>query len=283
MLAATLKKQLKEEKPLKNVDDDDINKMIAGLGDKRGLIRRTFAEALGAAGPVTLPALKEALLNHPNVTVRRASAKTLKLVGDPSALPELLEALINDPDPVVQGSSAGAMAIFGEAAVELLEKVLSNPQSSAMQCGLASWGLGFAGTEAPKALLKAASSDNSRVRSAAIAALGDQINRLDDEDAWNLLFTALEDPISDVRVEATILLGRLNDPQKAHRLLLVQLKDKNPQVRKSAAISLMRLQILDAINPLIIQREAETAKEVIAVFDLAIQKLKRILSKDLNP
>ena len=155
-----------------------INKMIAGLGDKRGLLRRTFAESLGLVGSAALPGLKIALIKHPNVTVRRAAAKTLKLVGDPNALPDLLEALINDPDPVVQGSAAGAIASFGEKGFEFFIKVLINPKSTAMQCGLASWGLSFIGAEAPDALREAATSEHSIIRAAAIAALGDQIQSL---------------------------------------------------------------------------------------------------------
>ncbi len=45
-LAAELKTQLKRgEKP--EGDINLIKKLITGLGDKRGLLRRTFAESLG--------------------------------------------------------------------------------------------------------------------------------------------------------------------------------------------------------------------------------------------
>ncbi len=271
-LAETLKEQLREGKT-PSADEEQIKKMIAGLGDPRGLLRRTFAESLGAAGAVTLPALKAALLSHPNVTVRRAAAKTLRLVGDPRALPHLLEALINDPDPVVQGSSAGAMAVFGEDAVGLLEKVLTNPKSTALQCGLASWGLSFVGAEAPTALLKAAASNHPSVRAAAIAALGDQIHSCDDKQAKILLLKALEDPISDVRIEAAILLGKLNNPQWAYQLLLIRLNDENSQVRKNAALSIMKLHIIKAIGPLIVRLKIESDQEVIKIITLAIKQL----------
>ena len=82
---------------------------------------------LGRIGQKALPELRYALLNSKDVTVRRAAAKTLKLVGAPEALPDLLKALLRDEDPVVQGSSAGAMAIFGEEAVEYLVEVIENP------------------------------------------------------------------------------------------------------------------------------------------------------------
>ena len=84
--------------------------MVAGLGDQRGALRLTFAQSLGSIGEAALPILCEALKNNPNVLIRRASAKTLNLIGSQKALPNLIEAFKTDPDPVVQGSSAGAMA-----------------------------------------------------------------------------------------------------------------------------------------------------------------------------
>ncbi len=274
-LAEILKQQLREGKALKG-DEKNIKKMIAGLGDHRGLLRRTFAESLGAVGSKALPALKAALLKSSNVTVRRAAAKTLKLVGDPEALPELLTALLNDPDPVVQGSAVGAMAVFGEASVELLAEVLKNRQSTALQCGLASWGLSFVGAEAPHALRKFASSKHPAVRSAAIAALGEQIHSLNDEAAIKLLLEALDDPISDVRIEATILLGKLNEPKWAYKYLTSKLKDENADVRKNAAISMVKLNLNKEIDHLLIREHIEPNSEVLKVIRFAIQELKKM-------
>jgi HEAT repeat protein len=64
--------------------------------------------------------LCDALKNNPNVLIRRASAKTLNIIGSKVALPNLIEAFRTDDDPVVQGSSAGAMATIGEPAIESL-------------------------------------------------------------------------------------------------------------------------------------------------------------------
>ncbi len=238
--AEDLKVKLRDGTDL-DKDYKNIQLMIAGLADPRGLIRRTFSEALGKTGKAATSALCEALLNNKNVTVRRAAAKTLKLVGDPSALPHLLNALLNDADPVVQGSSAGAMAIFGEPAIELLEKVLKDPHSDAMQKGLASWGFSFIGAEAPSALRKAAISSYSEVRAAAVAALGDQIQTLEDAEAKNILMQAINDPSPQVRVEAASLLGQLQQPDWAEEALINKLKDEEPLVRKNAALSLMKL------------------------------------------
>ena len=55
-LAAELKTQLKGGKKPEG-DINLIKKLITGLGDKRGLLRRTFAESLGLIGKAALPEL----------------------------------------------------------------------------------------------------------------------------------------------------------------------------------------------------------------------------------
>jgi len=273
-LADELKTQLRRGDTPES-DAEHIQRMVAGLGDRRGLLRRTFAESLGHVGKAAVPALRKALQHHSSPTVRRAAAKTLKLVGDPSTLPDLLEALLNDPDPVVQGSSAGAMAIFGADAVDLLLEVLINPKSTAMQCGLASWALAFVGAEAPESLRKAAQSPHAEIRAAAIAALGDQIQSLGDEDARALLLEALADPASDVRAEASTLLGKLNEPNWAEPMLLKRLEDLHPQVRKNAALSLMKLKAIGSVNALETRESLEQDPSVRTILRLAINQLNK--------
>ena len=112
----------------KESSQSDIKLLIKGLSDKNGLVRRSHAEALAQVGKAALPELIKALLNSKNVIQRRAAAKTLKLVEDPTALPHLIKALTNDSDPVVQCSAAGAIAIFGEAAVNPLIILLENQE-----------------------------------------------------------------------------------------------------------------------------------------------------------
>jgi len=271
-LADELKAQLRAGNTPK-ADAKHIQRMVAGLGDRRGLLRRTFAESLGIVGKAAVPALRTALKEHSSDTVRRAAAKTLKLVGDPNTLPDLLEALLNDPDPVVQGSAAGAMAIFGADAVNLLLEVLINPNSTAMQCGFARWGVAFVGAKAPDALRNAAQSDHAEIRAAAIAGIGEQIHTLGDEDARELLLSALIDPASDVRAEATTLLGKLDDPSWAQPMLLTKLDDLHPQVRKNAALSLMKLRATEAISELRRKKSTEKDESVTTILQLAINQL----------
>ncbi|WP_320677416.1 HEAT repeat domain-containing protein [Prochlorococcus sp. MIT 1300] len=256
-------------------DAENISKLVAGLGDSRGLLRRTFAEGLGTIGNAALPALCHALRHHPDVTVRRAAAKSLRLVGDPIALPHLLEALINDQDPVVQGSSVGAMATFGEDAVELLLQVLISPTSNATQSGLASWGLAFVGAKAPRALKKAALSKNANVRAAAIAALGEQIQSLNDIEAKSIVINSLTDESGDVRAEATALIGELNEPKWAIPFLKRKLKDSNSHVRINATLALMKLGSNDELQELEIRAKEENDEKVLDVIKLAITRLKK--------
>ena len=273
-LAEGLKQQLRQGE-IPADDSDAIEKMVAGLGDKRGLLRLTFAESLGAVGSAAVPSLCIAMRRHENVTVRRAAAKTLTLINDVKALPDLLEALLEDPDPVVQGSAVGAMACIGAASVDGLLDVLINPKSSQMQIGLASWGLSFVGAKAPEALRKAACSEHAQVRTAAIAALGDQIQQLDDLDARELLQNALKDPEEEVRAEATTLLGKLHDTNWGAPLLLPMLSDQDAQVRKNAALSLMKLRDPQVISRLRTELEHEQDSSVITIFNLAINQLSR--------
>ncbi|QNI63398.1 HEAT repeat domain-containing protein [Synechococcus sp. A15-44] len=271
-LAKELKQQLRNgEVPA--ADGESIERMVAGLGDPRGLMRLTFAESLGVVGKAAVPSLCRALAEHESVTVRRAAAKTLTLIEDPRALPVLQKALLQDPDPVVQGSAVGAMAAVGEEAIDGMLEILINPSSTAMQLGLASWGLAFVGARAPEALRKAATSEHAEIRCAAIAALGDQIQALGDDAARELVENALTDAETDVRAEAATLLGKLHSPDWAVPRLEPLLSDPQGQVRKNAALSLMKLQAEGSIANLSQQLEREQQADVKAVLQLAINQL----------
>ena len=273
-LANELKAQLRQgERPAN--DTAAIERMVAGLGDRRGLLRLTFAESLGSVGTVAVPALCTAMCEHENVTVRRAAAKTLTLISDQRALPYLLQALLNDADPVVQGSAVGAMAVIGAEAVSGLLDVLVDPANSPMQTGLASWGLSFVGSKAPEALREAARSSDARIRTAAIGALGDQIQNLNDQEARQLLQNALSDEDDEVRAEATTLMGKLNDSSWAVPLVVPNLGDASPLVRKNAALALMKLEDPVAIPELARHQESESDSSVAPILQLAINQLSR--------
>ncbi len=274
--AANLAKELKEKLKEGGKPEADINlikKLISGLGDKRGLLRRTFSEGLGIIGKAALPELREALLNSQSVTVRRAAAKTLKLVGDPSALPDLLNALLNDQDPVVQGSAVGAIAIFGEDAAKKLLEVIESPKSSEMQCGLASWGLSFIGAKGARVLIKGAMSNNEKVRASSISALGEQIQLSSDADAKGILSNAINDPSDEVQIEAIKLMGCLDEQNWDLNLIARKLKARNPLVRKQSALSLMKLKAVNQRKELKESLITEKDPEVIRIIKLSLSKI----------
>ena len=254
-------------------DTESLKRMVAGLGDARGALRLTFAKSLGAVGDEALPILCKALRQHQNVIVRRASAKTLNLIGNKDALPYLLEAFLEDDDPVVLGSSAGAMATIGPDAMDSLLGILKNPDCTPFQVGLINLALSFIGSKAPEALLEAADSDVAEVRVAAISALGDQIQKSDDLRAQNRVFQALEDISADVRAEAVTLIGKSCDAEDVETLLLNKLSDEDTQVRKNTALSLMKLDALGAISQLKIAEQNEIDTDVKAVLRVAINIL----------
>jgi len=271
-LADELSAKLSEGE-LPRSDAESLERMVAGLGDARGALRLTFAKSLGAVGDEALPILCKALRQHQNVIVRRASAKTLNLIGNKDALPYLLEAFLEDDDPVVLGSSAGAMATIGPDAMDSLLGILKNPDCTPFQVGLINLALSFIGSKAPEALLKAADSDVAEVRVAAISALGDQIQKSDDLRAKNRVFQALEDFSADVRAEAVTLIGKSCDAEDVETLLLNKLSDEDTQVRKNTALSLMKLDALGAINQLKIAEQNEIDTDVKAVLRVAINIL----------
>ena len=260
-------------------DAESLKRMVAGLGDARGALRLTFAKSLGAVGDEALPILCKALRQHQNVIVRRASAKTLNLIGNKDALPYLLEAFLEDDDPVVLGSSAGAMATIGPDAMDSLLGILKNPDCTPFQVGLINLALSFIGAKAPEALLKAADSDVAEVRVAAISALGDQIQKSDNLRAQNRVFQALEDVSADVRAEAVTLIGKSCDAEDVETLLLKKLSDEDTQVRKNTALSLMKLDALGAIEQLKMAEQKEDDPDVKAVLKVAINILSAKMVK----
>ena len=281
LLALELKSKIRTGL-IKNANEKEIKKIIEGLGEKEWLLRKTFSKSLETIGKPCLPALSDALLHHNNVIVRRAAAKTLKLVGDSSTLPYLLKALLNDPDPVVQGSSAGAMAVFGNKAVELLLQILIDPNSTSIQSGLAIWTLSFIGSEAHESLLAAAKSQNHVIRAAAIAALGDQIHSLNDKAARTLLVDSLNDKYAEVRSQATLLIGLLNEPKWAEPLLTKMLGDPDMEVRKNSALSLMKIRAKNSIKYLKERTLIEQEESVIRILKLAIKLIQKTITKDLE-
>ena len=261
------------EQIIPSSDQDSIKKMVAGLGDPRGGLRLTFAQSLGSVGTAAIPILCDALKNNPNVLIRRASAKTLNIIGSEIALPNLIEAFRTDDDPVVQGSSAGAMATIGEPAIESLLQILTDRNCSAFQVGLINLALSFAGSKAPDVFNQAVQSENPEIRIAAITALAEQVHSETNNQAKVLLVRALKDDSSEVRAEAATIVGKTLEPEDIINELYQLLKDQNTQVRKNTALALMKMEALESINQLNEAISSEKDDQVKAVLKVALNQL----------
>ena len=273
-LAEVLKQKLKDQETPSS-DQTSIKQMVAGLGDQRGALRLTFAQSLGNVGEAAIPYLCDAMKNNANVIIRRASAKTLNLIGSEQALPNLIEAFKTDPDPVVQGSSAGAMATIGVPAIEDLLKILTEPNCTAFQVGLINLALSFIGSKAPDALNNAIQSDNIEIRIAAITVLAEQIQSGRYQSASKTLLKALSDQSSDVRAEAATMIGKTLEPEDASEKLCELLSDESVQVRKNTSLALMKMEAEEAIRPLKNAVAIEKDEQVKSVMNVAIKVLEQ--------
>lgn len=277
--ADRLKHSINEQIARATLDRSDrqlIAQMIEGLGDTRGLVRLYYAETLGKViGQPAVEQLIDALLDHPNVVVRRAAGKTLTLIEDPQAVPHLIHALLNDEDTVVQASAIGALARMGEASVDPLLKVLASDNSTESNKGHAAWALAFIGSKAKEKLYTAYSSDSPEVRGAVVGAIA-KVAEEDREDtqALNLLTTSLSDDAANVRSEAAAVLGNLKY-QPAIPNLIELLTHPEGETRKSAALSLMKIGDRSSIEPLQTALAQETDEGIAKAIALAISLLER--------
>ncbi|GAB4550436.1 MAG: HEAT repeat domain-containing protein [Pleurocapsa sp.] len=272
-LLAKIKQQLAEN----TFDPQDtrlIQQMIECLGDTRGLMRLEFAEALGKVGKPAVDLLIQALLNNPNVVVRRAAGKTLTLIEDPKAVPHLIYSLLHDEDTVVQGSAIGALARTGEAAVPPLLEVLASPDSSESNKGHAAWALAFIGSKAEEKLYQAYNSDSPEVRGAVVGAIAKVAEENRQERALNLLVQSLNDDDANVRSEAAAVLGNLKYQQAIPKLIEL-LNHPAGQTRKSAALSLMKSGDRTTIVPLQTALERESDEDIKKAIALAVSLLER--------
>ena len=272
-LAEVLKKKL-DEQQVPASDQESLRQMVSGLGDQRGALRLTFAQSLGAVGEIAVPILCESLKYNPNVVIRRASAKTLNIIGSEKALPNLLEAFQTDDDPVVQGSSAGAMSTIGAQSIEPLLQMLTQDNCSAFQVGLINLALGFIGSKAPEAFIKATQSENAEIRIAALGALAEQIQTSRTETNVGILLNALQDQNAEVRAEAATMAGKSLEAEE-YQCLTELLQDTDSQVRKNAALALMKMDGVQAIESLNNAVKKEEDEQVKAVFKVASTQLAR--------
>ena len=275
-LAEILKQKL-AEKQIPDSNQESLRQMVAGLGDDRGALRLTFAQSLGSVGEAAIPILCDALKNSPNVIIRRASAKTLNLIGSKKALPNLIEAFTTDEDPVVQGSSAGAMATIGIPAIESLLTILTNKDCSSFQVGLINLALSFIGSKVPEAFNKVTKSNHPEIRIAALTVLAEQIQSRTNPLAEELLLGAFQDQDSEVRAEAVTMVGKTLESTEIHDKLIAMLTDPSQQVRKNTALALMKMEAVNSIEEIQHALKVEPNDQVKTVMIVAINQLERMM------
>lgn len=257
-----------------------LQQMVESLGDKRGLIRLSFAEALGDIGKPATPFLLDALKNHPNVVVRRASAKTLTLIADPAAVPTLVNALLNDEDTVVRGSVVGALARTGSSSVPALLQIIASSEYPETSKGLATWALAFVGAGAKEYVYKEIESNSPEVRAAVIGSIAAISLENPGEDAFDILMKATDDKVSFVRCEATTALSNLKYKPAVPKLIELLQSHEDWETRKAAALALMKIGDTRAMEPLQTALTQEKEAPVLAVIKLAISQLERQLQED---
>ncbi|MBE9060155.1 HEAT repeat domain-containing protein [cf. Phormidesmis sp. LEGE 11477] len=254
-------------------DTQLIEQLVEGFNDTRGMKRLAFAEILGKVGKPATPALINGLTHHQNPTVRRACAKTMTLIADPSTIPTLVHSLLHDDDTVVRGSAVGALAVMGEAAASVLLDIIASPDYPDSSKGLATWGLSFVGTAGAPHLYQAIDSAHEEVRSAVVGALTNLVQEDDDQEALGLIASSLSDSSPMVRSEAAAALGKLSNSEVVPHLATV-LTDRDSDVRKTAAMALMKIGDSGAITPLKTALDSETDEALQPVLRLAISQLE---------
>ncbi|MGB3787039.1 MAG: HEAT repeat domain-containing protein [Phormidesmis sp.] len=255
-------------------DTQLIEQLIEGFNDTRGMKRLAFAEILGKVGEPATPALIDGLAHHENPTVRRACAKTMTLIADPTTIPTLVHSLLHDDDTVVRGSAVGALAVMGEAAAPILLDIIASPDYPDSSKGLATWGLSFIGTAGAQHLYKAIDSEHEEVRSAVVGALTSLAQDNDDQEALGLIISSLSDSSAMVRSESAAALGKLSNSDMVPHLTTV-LTDRDSNVRKTAAMALMKIGDSGAIAPLKTALASEPDSTLQPVFRLAISQLEK--------
>ncbi|MGD1854797.1 MAG: HEAT repeat domain-containing protein [Leptolyngbyaceae cyanobacterium] len=255
-------------------DQDTLRQLVESFSDKRGMTRLRIAETLGQIGEPATPVLMDGLAHHSNEVVRRACAKTLTLIADPTAIPTLVHSFLNDSDTVVQGSSVGALARTGRLAAPELLKILEDSSHPETIKGHAAWALAFMGSEAKDLLLQALSSESEAVRAAVVGAIAKVAQEEASPENFDILINALHDPAEVVRCEAAAVLGTL-----AHQPALASLQPllDHPSVgtRKAAILAIMKIGQPDTLEILKTAMAKETDESLQPIFNLAISQLQK--------
>lgn len=260
-------------------DSERLKKLVECMGDTRGMTRLAGAETIGLLGKPATPFLIDGLLNHENVVVRRACAKTITLIADTDAVKSLVFAHLNDEDTVVKGSTIGALAKMGEPAVKELLSFIQDPDTSESTKGHAAWALAFIGSEAKEYLYQEINAESESVRSAIVGAIAKIAGEKGEAEDFQALVNFLDDDSETVRCETAAVLGNLAHKPAIPKLLEL-LNHPEGLTRKSAALALMKIKDTDVIPQLKEAAANEKEAALQPIFKLAISQLERQLDED---
>ncbi|PXF46727.1 Bilin biosynthesis protein MpeU [Gracilariopsis chorda] len=279
--------------------EQTLQKMVLHLGDSRGMARLSLVESFGKVGSPAVPLLLTALKTCPNPVVRRSCGKALAKIGDARATDSLLHTLVYDEDTVTRSSAAGALARMGAIAVPKLLELISDSQVSMTAKGHAAWAISFMQGSASDALFDSLKHPNQDVRIAVVSALGavamgDALPTMGAgaDDDWGdnanddirlraivAMRTALKDESSQVRAEAVNALANAGCNEDADAIASF-LGDEDPELRRCAALALMKIPDQRFVAVLRERQEDEEDESVRNVISLAANAIERIRGED---
>jgi HEAT repeat protein/beta-lactamase regulating signal transducer with metallopeptidase domain len=198
--------------------------------------RRESARGQAIPGEEQDPAVITALierLKDTDASVRRAAASSLGNLKGTRAVPALIAAL-DDKDKDVRSSVVNALGNMQDArAINPLLDLIRDPSVNVRQAVIEALG-NFEHDDVPAGPVVGALADNnSEVRQQATQLLG----RIRDRAAVGGLINATRDASPDVRASAIEALGEIRDAS-AIRSVTAALKDENPDVRHQAVHAL---------------------------------------------
>jgi len=112
-----------------STSNQDIDTLIANLGDHNGLVRKRARLDLKKIGESAIPALIETLTGS-GEHARWEAAKVLSQIGDPTAVPTLIETMQEDEDLGIRWlASEGLIKSGSQGLTSLLEALIQHPDS----------------------------------------------------------------------------------------------------------------------------------------------------------
>lgn len=112
------------------LDDASIEDLGRALGSASASVREIAAWALGSAAPKTAPRALLSALEDSDTQVRKTAAWALHEIEDPAALRPLEAALRREKTPAVQTALVRALSTLGEPAVDILKRLVDDPDPS---------------------------------------------------------------------------------------------------------------------------------------------------------